>query len=336
MILADKIIDLRKKNGWSQEELADRLEVSRQSISKWESAQSVPDMNRILKLSELFGVTTDYLLKDELGPETIQTQSLPTPDTDLAVRQVSMEEASAFLAHRETSSRRIALGVMLCILSPIAIILLSGAQDVGKLALSQGQAVGIGLVALILLVGSAVALFITTGLRGERFEYLEKDQIETAYGVDGMVKDRREKFRRTFSTQLTVGILLCVMAVLPIFITLIIYGEKETPESTLAQLFAVAALLVLVAVGVLLIVRVAIIWGSFSMLLEEGDYSRAAKAENKRNEPLITIYWAAVTAGYLAWSFLSNDWHRTWIVWPVAGVLFGLVLAVARALRKRN
>ena len=45
MILADKIIDLRKKNGWSQEELAEQLGVSRQSVSKWESGMSVPDLN---------------------------------------------------------------------------------------------------------------------------------------------------------------------------------------------------------------------------------------------------------------------------------------------------
>ena len=48
MILADKIIELRKKNGWSQEDLAEKLDVSRQSISKWEGAQSIPDMNKIL------------------------------------------------------------------------------------------------------------------------------------------------------------------------------------------------------------------------------------------------------------------------------------------------
>ena len=66
MILADKIIEERKRNGWSQEELAEKLGVSRQSVSKWESAQSVPDLNRIIKMAELFGVTTDYLLKDEI------------------------------------------------------------------------------------------------------------------------------------------------------------------------------------------------------------------------------------------------------------------------------
>ncbi|MEE1032652.1 MAG: helix-turn-helix transcriptional regulator, partial [Ruminococcus sp.] len=59
MILAEKIITLRKKNGWSQEELAEKMNVSRQSVSKWEGAQSVPDLNKILMLSEIFGVSTD-------------------------------------------------------------------------------------------------------------------------------------------------------------------------------------------------------------------------------------------------------------------------------------
>ena len=64
MIFADKLIRLRKKNGWSQEELAEKLNVSRQAVSKWESAQTVPELEKLLQLSALFGVTTDYLLKD--------------------------------------------------------------------------------------------------------------------------------------------------------------------------------------------------------------------------------------------------------------------------------
>ena len=66
MIFADKIIELRKKAGWSQEELAVQLGVTRQSVSKWEGAQSVPDLEKIVQMSHLFGVTTDYLLKDEI------------------------------------------------------------------------------------------------------------------------------------------------------------------------------------------------------------------------------------------------------------------------------
>ena len=66
MILADKIMTLRKKAGWSQEELAQQLNVTRQSVSKWEGAQSVPDLDKIVQMSRIFGVSTDYLLKDEL------------------------------------------------------------------------------------------------------------------------------------------------------------------------------------------------------------------------------------------------------------------------------
>ena len=59
MILAEKIMEERKKNGWSQEELAEKLSVSRQAVSKWESAQSIPDLQRVIQLSEILGVSTD-------------------------------------------------------------------------------------------------------------------------------------------------------------------------------------------------------------------------------------------------------------------------------------
>jgi len=72
MILSEKIAEERKKNGWSQEELAEKLSVSRQAVSKWESAQSVPDLQRVLRMAEIFGVSTDYLLKDEIGKEEIE------------------------------------------------------------------------------------------------------------------------------------------------------------------------------------------------------------------------------------------------------------------------
>ena len=78
MLLADKIVTLRKRAGWSQEELAAQLGVSRQSVSKWEGAQSVPDMQKVVQMSRLFGVTTDYLLKDEF--EEVQ----PAPEEECA------------------------------------------------------------------------------------------------------------------------------------------------------------------------------------------------------------------------------------------------------------
>ena len=93
MILADKIINERKKNGWSQEELAERLSVSRQSVSKWESAQAVPDLQKILKMAEIFGVSTDYLLKDELEPESFLPEEYEknTDSDTLPLRSVRLK-----------------------------------------------------------------------------------------------------------------------------------------------------------------------------------------------------------------------------------------------------
>ena len=65
MKLSDKIVRLRKEKGWSQETLAEKLNVSRQAVSRWEGATACPDANNILQLSKLFGVTTDYLLNDD-------------------------------------------------------------------------------------------------------------------------------------------------------------------------------------------------------------------------------------------------------------------------------
>ena len=118
MILADKIIRLRKKNGWSQEELADKMNVSRQAVSKWESAQTIPDLEKILQLGTLFGVTTDYLLKDEIEEEEFSNDS----SSDTTVKKISIEEANTYLEQRKSASWRIALATFLCILSPIALI----------------------------------------------------------------------------------------------------------------------------------------------------------------------------------------------------------------------
>ena len=321
MILADKIIELRKKSGWSQEELAEKLEVSRQAISKWESAQSIPDMRRIVSMSQLFGVSTDYLLKDEMERSEPE-ESVAEPDT--AERTVTMEEANAFLQLRDVNSGRIALGVLLCILSPVVLILLSGAQALGRIALGENQAAGIGLTVLFLMVGAAVALFVTCSVRAGSFEYLEKEPIETLYGVSGMVRERKDRFQPTYSRQLTLGIVLCVLAAIPLFISMIL-GEEEQ----FVHVVSVIVLLALAAIGVFLIVRVAIVWEGFRMLLEEGDYTREAKQDRG-------IYWLLVTAGYLAWSFITQSWDRTWIVWPVAAVAYGAVFGIAKALRQRN
>ena len=199
MILADKIIENRKKNGWSQEELADRLGVSRQSVSKWEGAQAVPDMKKIVQMSEVFGVSTDYLLRDDI--ETPAAPEVMPVDNGLeeTVRAVSMEEASAFLGHNEKAAVTVSTGVMLCILSPVILILLGGLAETGKISLGEETASIAGVIILLAIVACAVAMFLMTMMRGDRYSYLEKVSIDTAYGVNGMARERRSAYSETHS-----------------------------------------------------------------------------------------------------------------------------------------
>ena len=341
MILADKIIELRKRNGWSQEDLAEKLNVSRQSISKWEGAQSIPDMNKIIKMSEIFGVSTDVLLKDSIDlEETKDSQALVpsegTKEDVCELRTVSMDEATAFLEVRESSSRLVSIGVMLCILSPIALILLSGLAEFGKIALTEAMAAGAGLIVLFLLVGPAVAMFIKSGMDSDPYEYMGTELIDTQYGVDGMVRSRKERFHAAYVQMMIIGIVLCVVSVLPIFVSMMLFGETEGGKNEIYYIYSVCALLVMVALGVFLIVRASIIKDGYDMILEEGDYTRKAKVENKKNDKLTSLYWMIVTAAYLGYSFLTNQWDRSWIIWPVAGVVYGIVIVIADTLREKD
>lgn len=324
MILADKIIDLRKKAGWSQEELADKLGVSRQSVSKWEGAQSIPDMNKILQLSELFGVSTDYLLKDSLeAPEPLTAPE--DADTEGATF-VSMEEANAFLNYKTESASRLALGVLLCILSPVTLLLLGGAQESGRLPLTELQAGMIGLIVLLLLVAGAVLLFVLTGMRGNKYEYLEKNALDTAYGVSGMVKERMQREESDHTRSIAVGVVLCVLAAIPLFVLILWQGADEFYGA-----LGVAAIMALAAVGVYILVKASVPWEGYQALLEQGDYTRARKRNNRKYSG---IYWGIVVAAYLAVSFLTNRWDMTWIIWPVAAVLFGVVGEIGKLKEK--
>lgn len=328
MILADKIAELRKKNGWSQEEMADMLGVSRQSVSKWESAQSVPDLNRILEMSRIFGVSTDVLLKDDMEAEAFPEAEVPA-GTETAVR-ISMEEANLYMSEKRSCAGKTALGAMLCILSPVLLVALAGLAESGKTALSEGAVAAAGLTALLIMIGAATAIFITTDMRMERFKEWEKLPIETQYGVIGLVRGLREEYRGTHTTYTVIGVMLCIMSCIPLFLSMAFM------ESEMLMIFAVCLLLMFISAGTFLLVKTDTVWGSYNVLLEEGEFSREEKQESGRNGNAMKIYWLSALALYLLLSFTTQAWDRTWIVWPVAGVGCAILAGILKALRSRR
>lgn len=332
MILADKIINLRKKNGWSQEELAEKLGVTRQSISKYEGAQSIPDLDKILKLSEIFGVTTDYLIKDELEEEEYVPSQMQEneSESDKSVHKVTMEMANEYLQIIDWSAGKTAFATVLCILSPIVLLMLGAMSEMPNYHISENATAGIGICVLIVLIAIAVTIFILCGMKTKKYEFMEKEDIETVYGVSGMVKEKRDAYHSMYVTQLVIGIACCICSVIPLF------GTLAVSESDFYMVSAVCMLLALVAIGTYFIVRSAAKMNAMNQLLEEEDYTRQKKHENKKMSGPVMVYWLIATAIYLAWSFTTNDWDRTWIIWPVVGVLFPAFYAIVNGIRKKS
>ena len=327
MIFADKLILLRKKVGWSQEELADQMNVTRQSVSKWEGAQSVPDLEKMLRLSELFGVSTDYLLKDEIE----EAEHIDSSDDTPSLRRVSMEEANAFLSVKLRTAKTIAYAAFLCILSPIALLILSAISESTAGVLNENIANGIGMIVLIILVAIAAVMFISSGSKTAPFAYLEKEKFETEYGVSGMVKERKAQYKDLHTKHNIVGTCLCVTALIPLFIGAIINADSD-----LFLIIMLSLSFLIAGVGVICFIKTGIIWASYEKLLQEGEYSKENKEKPSLSSAIYTAYWVIAAAVYLGYSLSSNNWGQSWIIWVVAGVIFPAVIAITNAFEKKS
>jgi transcriptional regulator with XRE-family HTH domain len=333
MILADKIIQLRKKNGWSQEELAQKMNVSRQAVSKWEGAQTIPDLEKILQLSALFGVTTDYLLKDEIENEEL-TDDIAS-DTD--VKRITVEEARAYLEQRKRASLLIALATFLCILSPITLIVLSILSEQPGAKVSEMTAGAVGLTVLFAFILCAVPLYIYCGFKNQPYEFLEKNiPFELAYGVKGIISERKKAFRPTYIAYNLIATCLCIFAALPLL--LLSFTENEVLIAA-----ALALLMILAGIGAGLFIVVGTQNASMEKLLKEGDFTEKEKKRSSLKETVGFCYWGVLTAIFLLWGFLGDagsangsGWQYNWIVFVIGGVLFPIVMCICNAIADKK
>lgn len=330
MILADKIIKLRKQRGWSQEQLAEMLNVSRQSVSKWEGGLSIPDLDKIIKMSNLFGVSTDYLLKDEM--EKIEHIDTDSDATDGLI--ISMEEATDFMNIREKLSSKIALATALFVLCPVHIILL-GALSEGMLNekmifITEDMAGGLSMAVLLVMVAVGAVIIILNEMQLSKYEYIEKEQFALEYGVKGVVERKMENYAKSHRTSIAAGVALYIVAAVPIMI------GSAVSLSDFTMSCMVCVLLALVAMATYIIVRSVHINDSYLRLLQIEDFTSEKKFIKKKLKLLPVVYWSIVAAVYFAVSFYTEKWGRTWAIWPVAVVLYIGIESIAGMIIKKN
>ena len=327
MTFSDKLIALRRKAGWSQEELAERLNVSRQSVSKWESAQSMPDIDKIVQLSSLFGVTTDYLLKD--GQDDPQSAAAETPSP---LPRVTPTQAEDYLTRAQANAPRMALATALCIVSPIPLLALGTVSERGQLGLNGDLAGGLGLIALLVLVAVAVVLFMQCGAAVREYEFLEKVPIETEHGVTALVRERRAAFAPQYDKANITGTVLCILAAVPLFAAMMV-GVSFLMSAS------ICLVLVLVACGVYAFVRVGTVHDAMDRLLEDGDFTRGHKAVKGRLNALTAAYWLVVVAIFLWYTFGpkgNGQPQYSWFIWAIAGVVYAACVVAAKAFVRKK
>ena len=259
-------------------------------------------------------------LANELGVSITNNESTDTV--------VSVEEAKDYMMASKKFGRIIAIGVFLCILSPATLIVYFGQETVVE---SLGTI--LGFIILFTLIAIAVGLFIYAGMNLAKFSHL-KANIIVPKNVQEIVKIEKTKFDSKFIVGLIISVTLFIFSPIPLIVFSAVNDELGIEKYRYST--GVGLLLFMIAVGCLIIISLAMIKDSHNALLQIESYSKEKKKEDKLVGAVAGIYWPMVVAGFLLWSFIGNAWHISWLIWPIAGVLFGGIAGIISALNKNQ
>ena len=272
MILSEKITELRKRQGLSQEEFGAEIGVSRQAVSKWEMAQTTPDLNKILAMSELFGVPTDFLLKDEYDLSFLEndhpnntadynenaSNASGTISNDSGTfskdNMIELQEVQEYLDTKKKNAKSFVLAIFLFFISPFPGIILS--------LFSEKLAVLGAIIQIIVLIIMAVILILSFQ-KLTPYKHLSKENAELGFGVRGAVEESRKTFDRTFLLGIIIGVVSLLAAVIPMM-TVSVFNS----ESNLVIIISAMIMLLIFAFGISCIVYVVTINQGYKRILK--------------------------------------------------------------------
>lgn len=238
------------------------------------------------------------------------------------LRHVSDLEAEEYLFAMKQAAGKLASGVFLCICSPILLIILGGFSEYIS-SVTESVAAGVGITVLLCMVACAVVLFILSGMKTEAYEYLKTDCFILNAEYEQFLRNMRESRKKNYTFKIIAGIVLCIVSVIPVILSSMIIGENSKNE--FPMILCVAVLLFVVGLGVFLLINAGMEEESYKVILQEKEFSIRKKTGKKMADMIAAVYWSGMTIAYLVWSFTSGSWGITWIIWPIAGILFDII-----------
>lgn len=262
MNLSEKITELRKKNGLSQEEFGAEIGVSRQAVSKWEMAQATPDLNKIMKISDYFGVPIDFLLKDEYDltflDKNINSDEIgKTTDSGKVsseTKMIELSEIQSYLDIKRRAARNFVIAIFLFFVSPFAGIVIS--------TFNEPYAI-VGLVIQLLILIVAAMIIVLTLWDLSKHKIHGRGEIELAYGVRSVIEEKKKGFEHTFLKGIIFGVICLIAFVIPIIVV-----STFTDDNNVAIIIASCIMLLIFATGVSLITYVVTINHGYNKVLK--------------------------------------------------------------------
>ena len=285
MSLAENLQYLRAREGVTQEQLAERLDVSRQSVSKWESAASYPEMDTLLKLCDMFQVDMDTLLRG-------------------SVENSLSEDTAGYDRFMTLYARKIAGGVS-------AIV---GSVALWSFLSALGLSEMLGTAMLLLVIAAAAVVFIASGMEEEHFR--KKHPVIP----DFYTEPQKERFHRRYIWYIAGGVGAILLGVVMMVLAFTVLPEREPYESYIG-----AAFLAVVACAVYFLIYGGMLEDKYNIAKynRQNDPTPEDKSRRRRATTACSVIMILATAVFLFAGLAYYKWNWAAIIYPVGGVLCG-------------
>lgn len=290
MSFGEKLQQLRKEKGLSQEDLAHQLNVSRQAVSKWESQNGYPEIEKMILISDLFQVSLDYLMKEDYEEHENETIS--------SFRLMTQQNIKDYLHFKKSFALGISCSVLLMIIGLFIAVLCAD---------TSYQSIGV--FGFLIMVGIGVFFIIMTTLLKESKFKIEREEIKIAFNDLQNLQEQYQHFHKYFTLAIAGGVLLIIVSLACIALLHETYSQYENILG--------AQFLLCIGIAVFLFIYFGILKDAYQFLIHNKAYIKAKKKEQQiENIYAFTMPLAAVL--YMIMGFTQNWWHPGWVIFPLA------------------
>lgn len=296
MNFSENLQNLRKRAGLSQEELAEKLEVSRQAVSKWETKEAVPDMEKIIAIAELFDCSIDDLVKDTIN--------------DVKIKDNNVKPKEEYDKFMDKFSTGIALGVFLILIGVTIMMFIYG------LNLESETYKFLGVVAVLIFVIMAVPIFIILGIQND-------DMLKKCQNINK--EDYLEEEITSFNRKFAVGVAITISIILVgVLVLIILYGLKIFNNDSLMP---IAIFMIFITGTVPFLVKLGILKSKYELTNLKSHYQISRETQDKVGK-ISAVIMLIATIIYFILGFIFHLWQINWLVYPIGGMICGIVAVI--------